>query len=97
MISAVSMITRGEMRSVMAPPSSMNTALGMPSSAKTMPSANGSPVSLSTSQGVAMKANWSPRMEVVAPEKSRRKSRMDMTLAIEFFWGVLFSISDSLW
>ncbi len=62
-ISDSSMIIRGDILSVIAPPSSRKTARGMPSSARTMPSASGSPVNLSTSHGVAIKANWSPRIE----------------------------------
>ena len=85
--SEISMITRGEMRSVIAPPKSMKMARGMPSSARTIPSASGSPVSLSTSQGVAINANWSPSMEVVAPENKSRKSRNENTAAMGFFLG----------
>jgi ATP/maltotriose-dependent transcriptional regulator MalT len=50
MISEMSIMRRGEKRSVIAPPKSINTARGRPSSAKTMPKASGSPVSISASQ-----------------------------------------------
>ena len=51
------MMSRGEKRSVMAPPTSMKMARGTPSNASTTPSASGSPVSCNTSHGVAISAN----------------------------------------
>ena len=80
------MTVRCESRSVTAPPSSMNRARGTLPSASTVPSAMGSlPVSLSTSQGMAIMLNWSPRMEVTCPPHSRRK----LGLRKAFFSGLL--------
>ena len=45
----------GEKRSVSAPPTSMKSARGMAARAKTVPMASGLPVSLSTSQGSAIR------------------------------------------
>ena len=59
-IFAISMTRRGDKRLVIAPPKRMNAARGILSSARTVPSANGSWVNCSTSQGVAVSANWSP-------------------------------------
>ena len=56
-ISEASMIDRWENRSVSAPPTSINTALGIPMSARTKPRASGSPVIKSTSQGRAIIVN----------------------------------------
>ena len=70
--SETSMMTRGECRSANAPPMSMTAARGIPASASTRPSWNGSWVSVSTSHGRAMRWNWSPRWETVWPIQSRR-------------------------
>ncbi len=50
-----SMMMRGDSRSVSAPPTSMNTARGMATSASTVPMAKALPVSLRTSHGRAMR------------------------------------------
>src|SRR5690242_946026 len=70
---ASSSTARAEKWSTTAPPISMNTARGTAMVASTRPSAPGSPVSLSTSQGRATRVNWSPNIDTVLPPNSRRK------------------------
>lgn len=72
----------------------MKRARGKPSKASTIPNASGSPVSFNASQGVAIKANWSPSREVVAPAKSRRKSRKEITRNIGLGRVVVSCISN---
>ncbi len=76
---------RGEKRSVIAPPKSMNRARGMPSSASTTPSASGSPVSCRTSQG-SRSARTGRQQRGRDSGEQQPKSRMDSTLA----WNLAF-------
>src|SRR6266550_3449477 len=71
----LSISERGEMRSDMAPPTSMNSARGMAVVIRTVPSATPDPVSCSVSQAIATKWNWSPSREMLSPLNTNRKSR----------------------
>ena len=50
-----SITARGEKRSVRAPPTNMNKALGTPAKARTAPTARASPVNCSTNHGKAIR------------------------------------------
>ena len=64
--------TRGFHRSTIAPPAIINTALGTPEIARTIPIARESPVSFSTNQGNAMIVRFEPIMETTEPSHSNR-------------------------
>src|SRR5579863_7172690 len=70
---------RGELRSTTAPPTNMKTARGTACSNKVRPTAAGSWVSLSTSQGSATRVKVSPMAEMLLPENSSMKSRLENT------------------
>ncbi len=65
----------GEWRSTSAPPTRMNNARGTLMRASTVPSTIVSAVMRSTSQGRAIRVNWSPSMVSALPLMSQRKLR----------------------
>ena len=69
-------IERGENLSTNVPPSSMKKTVGTPLTAITTPTARGSPVTSKTSQGNAIRSNWSPIADSPPAPQSRRKLRM---------------------
>src|SRR5579859_6748213 len=71
----------GELLSTTAPPTNMKAARGSACSSKVKPTAAGSWLILSTSQGRATRVKVSPMAERLLPENSQRKSRFLKTEA----------------
>src|SRR5215469_3037590 len=86
-------IRRGELRSTTAPPTNMNSARGRACNNRVKPTAAGSWVSFSTSQGSATRVKVSPTAEMLLPEKSSRKSLLENTEVLGAGAGVDMAVT----